>query len=123
MAKIDGNGGIFLSSNNTKKLAGWYNEVLGLPLQALEDDVYYIELYYRSLTNSNKKLHTVFAIMPEKEPLNEKRNQAMINYRVDNLEEFVKKLDEKNIKVDPIHTGPDAEGIGKFTHLIDPEGK
>lgn len=122
MAKIDGIGGVFIFSNNPKKLASWYKEILGLSLQPLEDDVYYIELYYRSLKNSDKKLHTVFAIMPVKEKLDEKRNQAMINYRVDNLEEFVKELKNNNIKVDSIQVGPDAEGNGKFTHLYDPDG-
>ncbi len=46
----------------------------------------------------------------------------MINYRVDDLESFVQKLVRRKVKVDPIHLGPDAEGIGKFTHLKDPEG-
>jgi len=122
MAKIDGIGGVFIYSNNTKKLADWYINVLGLSLQPLEDDSYYIELYYRSLINSEKKLHTVFAIMPEKEKIDDRRNQMMINYRVDNLVEFVDNLKSKQVIVDPIHEGQDAEGIGKFTHLLDPEG-
>ena len=122
MTKIDGIGGVFIFSNNPKKLANWYKDILGLSLEPLEEGIYYIELYYRSITNSDKKLHTVFAIMPERENLGEKRNQAMINYRVDNLEEFVKTLKNNNIMVDPIHEGPDADGIGKFTHLYDPDG-
>lgn len=122
MAKIDGLGGVFIYSNNTKKLAEWYINVLGLSLQQLEDDSFYIELYYRSLMNSEKKLHTVFAIMPEKEKIDDRRNQMMINFRVDNLEEFVEYLKSNQVAVDPIHKGQDAEGIGKFTHLVDPEG-
>lgn len=122
MAKIDGIGGVFIYSNNTKKLADWYINVLSLPLQALDDGSYYVELYYRSLMNSDKKLHTVFAIMPEKEKLATKRNQMMINYRVDNLEAFVEYLKSKQVTVDPIHEANDGEGIGKFTHLVDPEG-
>ena len=69
MAHIDGIGGVFIYSNNPKRLAEWYIKILGLTLEPLEDDVYYIELYYRSLVNSEKKLHTVFAIMPEKETM------------------------------------------------------
>ena len=96
--------------------------MLGIPLKYLGEDVYYVELYYRSLSNPRKKLHTVFAIMPAKGKLNSERNQSMINYRVDDLESFVQKLVRRKVKVDPINTGPDAEGIGKFTHLKEPEG-
>ena len=108
MAKIDGIGGVFIYSNNPKILADWYINVLGLSLQELEDGSYYEELYYYSIKN--------------KEKLDSKHNQAMINYRVDNLEEYVHYLNNKNVPVDPIHEGTDAEGIGKFTHLFDPEG-
>lgn len=122
MAKIDGIGGVFIFSNNTKSLAEWYNSTLGLSLEFLGDNVYYQEIYYFSINNSTKKLHTVLAIMPVEGNIKGKHNQAMINYRVDNLEEFVKELKKKKVTVDPIHEGPDAEGIGKFTHLFDPDG-
>ena len=122
MAKIDGIGGVFIYLNNTKNLAEWYNSTLGLSLEFLGEEVYYQEIYFFSFTNSSKKLHTVLAIMPAKEKIEGEHNQAMINYRVDDLEEFVNELKKKEVIVDQIHEGPDAEGIGKFTHLIDPEG-
>ena len=122
MAHINGIGGIFIYSTNPKVLAEWYKEILEIPLKDLGGNVYYIELYYRSHTNSDKKLHTVFAIMPANEELGSTRKQAMINYRVDDLETFVSHLHAKGIKFDPIHEGEDAEGIGKFTHLQDLEG-
>ncbi|MDH2899852.1 MAG: VOC family protein [archaeon] len=96
--------------------------MLEIPLKYLGEDVYYVELYYRFLSNPRKKLHTMFAIMPAKGKLDSERNQSLINYRVDDLESFVQKLVGRKVKVDPIHQVPDAEGIGKFTHLKDPEG-
>lgn len=56
-------------------------------------------------------MHIVFAIMPSDEIIDSKRNQTMINYRADNLEEFILDSKNKNIKVDSIHQGSDAEGI------------
>ena len=49
--------------------------------------------------------------MPSDEIIDSKRNQTMINYRADNLEEFILDSKNKNIKVDSIHQGSDAEGI------------
>jgi predicted enzyme related to lactoylglutathione lyase len=120
--KIVGIGGVFLFSNNTRLLSGWYRRALGIRLRYLGEKVYYTEVYYRSLSSPDKKLHTVFAIMPAKERLGKVRNQAMINFRVDNLEGYVKRLRRLRIEVDPVFRGPDAEGTGSFTHLLDPEG-
>ena len=122
MAKIRGLGGVFIFSSNPRKLASWYRRILGIPLKYLGEKVYYIEVYYRSLSRPGKKLHTVLAIMPAQGKLDSKRNQSMINYRVDDLESFVRGLEKRRVKVDPISEGPDAEGFGKFTHLKDPEG-
>ena len=44
----------------------------------------------------------------------------MINYRVQNLEGLLKKMKENGVSVlDSITV---YEGIGKFVHLMDPEG-
>jgi predicted enzyme related to lactoylglutathione lyase len=120
--KVAGIGGVFILSNRPRLLAGWYRRVLGVPLKYLGEKVYYTEFYYRSLAKPRKKLHTVFAIMPTAEAQSKRRNQAMINYRVDDLVGLVKELKGRGVNVDPIHEGPDAERIGKFTHLTDPEG-
>ena len=126
MPKIVGIGGVFIYASNTEALADWYSRHLGFSLDRIvEDDqsvTYCQELYYRSLNDPQKKLHTVFEIMPAKQLLSTPRNQAMINYQVDDLEAFVKRLLDAGIATDPIHVGPDAEGMGKFTHLYDPEG-
>jgi len=122
MTHIDGIGGVFLYSNHPKQLAEWYKNVLDINLKPLEGNIYYIELYSRSLTNPDKKLNTVFAVMPDEEKICSTRNQAMVNFRVDDLEKLVLDIKQKRVQVDPIHEGEDAEGIGKFTHLMDLEG-
>ncbi len=120
--RVEGLGGAFLYSTRPRRLAGWYRTVLGIPLRSLGAGVYYIELYHRSLAHPRKRLHSVFAIMPATGRLTARRNQAMINLRVDDLERLVHRLERLRAAVDPIHTGPDAEGEGKFTHVVDPDG-
>jgi catechol 2,3-dioxygenase-like lactoylglutathione lyase family enzyme len=125
MPNIIGIGGVFLFAHDTERLAAWYTDHLGFALERMvaadQTVTYYQELYYRDLHDPNKKLHTVFAIMPTNQVLGEYRNQAMINYRVDDLDAFVQRLNDACIPTDPIHIGLDAEGQGKFTHLFDPE--
>jgi hypothetical protein len=67
-------------------------------------------------------MHTVFAIMPARQEISKIRNQAMINYRIDDLDEFVVKLNRGGIAIDPIETFDDGEGKGKFTRLYDLDG-
>lgn len=126
MAHLIGIGGVFLFAQDAKGLAAWYAKHLGFELTYMvepdQTETYYQELYYRDLHDPELKLHTVFAIMAAKQPLAPVRNQAMINYRVDDLEAFVRQLQAAGIATDPIRSGPDAEGQGKFTHLLDPEG-
>ena len=126
MPKIIGIGGVFLFANDTERVAEWYTRHLGFSLERMveadQSVTYYQELYYRDLGEPDKKLHTVFAIMPAKQALSALRNQAMINYCVDDLDAFVKRLNDAGVMTDPIHIGVDAEGKGRFTHLADPEG-
>ena len=44
----------------------------------------------------------------------------MINYRVQNIEEFVKVLKNKGITI--VDEITEYEGIGKFVHILDIEG-
>jgi predicted enzyme related to lactoylglutathione lyase len=121
-AHIDGIGGVFLYSQNASKLARWYREVMGIPLRPLGGGIYYREFTSRSLARPRRKVHSVFAIFPATRRLGRRRDQAMINYRVDDLEAYVRRLRRRRVAVDPIAAGPDGEGTGKFTHLTDPEG-
>ena len=119
---IDGIGGVFLYANRSARLAAWYRRVLGVPLKSLGDGIYYVEIYDRSGRNPRKRVHLVFAIFRAPRRLPARREQAMVNFRVDDLEGYVRRLKRHRVRVDPIAEGPDAEGIGKFTHLTDPEG-
>ena len=121
--RVSGIGGVFIYSNNPKRLAEWYLQHFGIDLKIEGGlDAYYTELWYRDINNPERKLHTVFAIMPANQPLGANRKETMINYRVDDLEAIVKQLNRDGITVDPIAIQRDAEGHGKFTHLKDLDG-
>ncbi len=121
--RVNGIGGVFIYSNNPKRLARWYAQHFGINLKIEGGlDAYYTELWYRDINNPERKLHTVFAIMSASEPLGPNRRETMINYRVDDLEALVKQLETDGIVVDPIARQRDAEGYGKFTHLKDLDG-
>ncbi len=119
---IDGIGGVFLYADDADRLAAWYRTELGIPLKPLAGGIHYVEIYYRSLARPSKRLHTVFAVFPADRRLGSRRDQSMVNYRVNDLVGFVRRLRRRGVRVDRIHRGPDAEGIGRFTHLRDPEG-
>lgn len=126
MANIVGIGGVFLFSRDPDSLAGWYQHHLGFSLRRLveadQSITYYQELYYRDIDAPDKKLHTVFAIMTEKSEISKQRNQAMINYRVDDLDAFVERLHSEGVSTEAVQVLEDAEGKGKFTHLFDLDG-
>jgi len=121
--RVNGIGGVFIYSNNPKRLAEWYAQHLGIDLKTEEaQGAYYTEIWYRDIDSPRKKLHTVFAIMRATELLGANRRETMINYRVDDLEALAQQLKADGIAVEPITTQRDAEGYGKFTHLKDLDG-
>jgi hypothetical protein len=126
MPEVIGIGGAFLFSENTQPLADWYNHNLGFKLIPIGNDepsgTYYQEFACRDFDNPQQKRLSVFAVMPTQETLRAPRNQAMINFRVNDLEVIIKKLNAAGIATDPVITGPDGEGTGKFTRLQDVEG-
>ena len=126
MAKMTGIGGVFIYADDTERLAEWYTNHLGFSFEKMGEEgqpsTYYQVLSARDLEHAEKKHHTVFSIMPAKEKLSQPRNQAMVNYRVDDMDALVKQLNEAGIATDPIEVWAEGDGSGKFTHLHDPEG-
>jgi catechol 2,3-dioxygenase-like lactoylglutathione lyase family enzyme len=112
-------GGVFLLSRDPEALAAWYRRHLGWELQLLADGGYYIELYFREHDRPEQAQHLVFAIMPG-DPGNGEGH--IVNYRVDDIEALVERLRGDGIETSAITTGADAEGLGRFARLRDPEG-
>lgn len=115
MAKIIGIGGIFLKFKHPKAMRQWYKEVLGMTTND------YGVLFEHngntsSTTNGYLQLGTFEA---DSNYFGRDSQQAMLNFRVDNLVEFEQQLRLKNVQIVDEIT---SYSYGKFLHIEDPEG-
>jgi predicted enzyme related to lactoylglutathione lyase len=113
--KVTGIGGIFFFSDNPKETKEWYAKNLGLEINEWgstfesrnsnrPDEINYLQW------STFKKGDEYFS--PSKKDF-------MINYRVQNIEGLIKKLNENGVTVlDSIAT----YDYGKFVHIMDTEG-
>lgn len=126
MAHMIGIGGVFLFAHDTERVAEWYRTHLGLELVRADEPggrpTYYVELHHRDLADPEVRRSIVFAVMPSDSPLTEPRNQAMVNFRVDDLDGLIAALTAAGVEVDLPQQLEDSEGLGRFAHLRDPEG-
>jgi catechol 2,3-dioxygenase-like lactoylglutathione lyase family enzyme len=114
-------GGIFLLARDPRALAAWYERHLGWHLLDLDEDgTSYIELYFREDDEPARRQHLVYAIMPGDPGI--PNSGHIVNYRVDDIEAVVASLRRDGVETSPVKTGEDAEGLGKFARLTDPEG-
>jgi len=72
---IDGIGGAFLFSNDTKRLAAWYRDCLGIAFQGedAECSSVYASFEYRDLANPEIKRTIAWAIMPTDQDIKDKQ--------------------------------------------------
>jgi predicted enzyme related to lactoylglutathione lyase len=111
MAKAVGLGGIFLKAKDQKELAAWYAKHLGI---VQSDDG---SLVFDGPSSCGM---TVFAHFPgDTKYFGEGPQQAMVNFRVDNLDELLTQLAAENVDIDPNHMD---FPYGKFAWITDPEG-
>lgn len=114
--KVTGIGGVFLVSENPKDMKAWYAQHLGFEMNAWGGtsfdtrDKEHPEIINTLQWTLFKQGTDYFA--PSKK-------EWMVNYRVQNIEGFVKKLKAEGVTVlDEIVT----YDFGKFVHLLDNEG-
>ena len=111
MARAVGVGGVFLKASDPKMLSAWYAEHLGIQAQdggALAFD------------GPESLGMTVFAHFPESTKyFGDGQQQAMVNFRVDDLQGLLTQLEASGVKIDPKQ---EDYGYGKFAWIWDPEG-
>jgi predicted enzyme related to lactoylglutathione lyase len=114
--KVTGIGGIFFFSDNPKETTEWYAKNLGLEINA-----------YGGVSFETRNLHKPDEVNSLQWSLFKRgsdyfapsQKEFMINYRVQNIEELVKKLRENGVTiVDEMAT----YDFGKFIHIMDAEG-
>lgn len=111
-------GGIFIYSENPKRLAEWYERSLKLSYGYTEKSkAYYITFPYREL-KSEQERYTIFSILYNKNRPFIADKSFTLNLRVVNIEEIMNTLKSLQVPVSELNSHEE----GKFAWLNDPEG-
>ena len=115
MTKIRGIEGIFIRSSEPDKLEKWYKEIFGF-----EFDDYSASIIPSTQEDVEEGSYSVFGFFPEDTDYFEpSEKDVMINFRVDNITDFIEELKDKGIEVE----GPKKFEQGTFAWIMDPEGR
>jgi predicted enzyme related to lactoylglutathione lyase len=116
MARVTGVGGIFLKAEKPDQLAAWYQEHLGMTPAPWSG----VEFEWREKDSPETIGKTVWSLFPANtEYFGPGPQQAMVNYRVDDLEGLLLKLEETGVEID---LRQESGEYGRFAWIIDPEG-
>ncbi len=111
MARALGVGGIFLKAADPNALSAWYAKHFGI---ATADET---SIVFESPSAAGM---TVFAHFPlHTAYFGPSPQQAMVNLRVDNLDEMLAQLASAGVPIDPKR---DDHAYGRFAWITDPEG-
>jgi len=113
--KVTGIGGIFFFSDNPKETREWYAKNLGFVVNE------WGATFESRKSNKPDEIESLKWSPFKKgdEYFSPSKKDFMINYRVQNIEELVKKLKENGVTIlDSIAT----YDYGKFVHIMDGEG-
>lgn len=109
---ITGLGGVFVTSKDPKALAAWYRDVLGIRLEAWGGAI----LRYDAPGHPPMALWN--AMPRDSGELTPSHRKFMINFAVDDLDAFVKRLEGKGVKI----LKREQDNTGKFASILDPDG-
>jgi len=119
MARVTGIGGIFLRVRDPKSLNTWYAKHLGIQLSEYGGATFLWTDEVPPTTGS-----TTWSLFPEDTkyfgPGNDRGpQQAMVNYRVDDIDALLAQLAAEGVTIDPKREDAD---YGRFAWITDPEG-
>ncbi len=111
MAKAVGVGGVFLKAQEPKTLSAWYATHLGIsPIEGGS-------LIFEGPESAGT---TVFSHFPlDSTYFGDSGQQAMVNFRVDDLDQLLANLTAAGVRIDPKR---EDYGYGRFAWIWDPEG-
>jgi predicted enzyme related to lactoylglutathione lyase len=115
MARVTGVGGVFLRSRDPKAMAKWYAEHLGITLSDFNGAAF----MWSDEVPAGTGMTAWSAFPTGSEYLGEPTQQAMVNYRVDDLDALLAALAAKGVWVDPKRMD---ESYGKFGWIKDCDG-
>jgi catechol 2,3-dioxygenase-like lactoylglutathione lyase family enzyme len=101
MADVKGIGGVFIDSENATRLAGWYQDVLGIDMEPHPDGIGYYHVFpTRDHETSVFRENPVFAINHARETLAATGRGFVLNLRVDDLDGFLEQLRSKDVEIE-----------------------
>jgi predicted enzyme related to lactoylglutathione lyase len=107
--KILGVGGVFIRTKNVEKMIEWYDKVLEVNLETWNGTAF--------VPNENNM--TIFSLFDEKNNYFPAKQRFMMNFQIDNMDEFMQILIKLNVK---IVKDLDVNEYGKFIWIEDPDG-
>ena len=115
MARVTGIGGVFLRARDPKALKAWYVEHLGIVPSAYG----IIKFDWSGQVPAGTGLTTWSTFAEDTAYFGDRTQQAMVNYRVDDLAGVLERLRAAGATVDDSNKD---ETYGKFAWAVDPEG-
>jgi len=115
MARVTGIGGVFLRSNDSKALAKWYAEHLGLHLSDFNGTAF----QWSDEIPAGTGMTAWSAFPQDTQYFGEGQQAAMINYRVDDLDALLTELAAAGVWIDPKR---DDQSYGRFAWIKDCDG-
>ena len=115
MQKVMGIGGVFIKSRDPKKLAAWYDQILGIQF----GDSTYTSFAPGEISKSNSG-QTVFSFFKDSSDyFQPSTKEFMLNLRVEDLKSFASQLKAAGV---PLLAEIQEYDYGLFAWIIDPEG-
>ncbi len=116
MTRVTGIGGVFLKAENPAELSTWYGKHLGLPLTEWGG----ADFEWREKDAPENVGKTVWSLFPANtEYFGPGKQQAMMNFRVSDLNELLEQLALEGVQIDPHR---EESPYGQFAWIVDPEG-
>src|ERR1700733_12305937 len=110
---VTGVGGVFFKAKDPKKLAAWYRDVLGLPIEAWGGAALHTDAPgHPPVVVWNGFPDTTDYMAPS-------TREFMVNFAVDDLDAFLAKLAAKGAT---IRKRDYTDANGKFAWILDPDG-
>jgi len=110
---ITGVGGIFVTSKDPKKLAAWYRDVLGIPIEKWGGEM----LPYDAPNHPPVLVWNAFPAGSDY--FAPSTREFMIDFAVDDLTAFIARLQSKGVT---ILKRDDSDPSGSFAWIVDPDG-
>jgi predicted enzyme related to lactoylglutathione lyase len=111
MTRATGIGGVFLRAEDPEKLYAWYEQNLGI--KRTEDGGF---VFF----SDGPREMTILAFFPQDTTyFGSAHQQSMLNFRVDDLDGVVERLQAAGAEIDPKR---EEHEFGRFAWFSDPEG-